>query len=296
MRQESSQLSKKTPAWLDRELFPFRSRFLNVDGCEVHYIDEGQGQPLLLLHGNPTWSFLYRTIVKELRGRFRCIALDYPGFGLSTPSTGYDFRPASHAKIVQGFVEKLGLNNLLLMVQDWGGPIGLTVATQEPYRVSGLIIGNTWAWPVDGDAHFERFSKLIGGPVGHFLIRNFNAFVNFLIPAGTTKSKLSKSEMNSYRMPFANRDLREPTYIFPREILGSKDFLADLERQLPKLRNLPVLILWGDKDFAFREKERRRFEALFPNNKLVVLKGAGHFIQEDAPLEIAAAIKNWREK
>jgi haloalkane dehalogenase len=279
--------------WLNERLFPFRSHFLELDGCRVHYIDEGEGLPLLLLHGNPTWSFLYRDIVKGLRGHFRCIALDYPGFGLSAASRNYGFTPSEHARIVERFLLTLDLSGVTLMVQDWGGPIGLGVASRHPERFRALVIGNTWAWPVNGELHFEFFSRLMGGPVGRFLIRNFNAFVNVLIPAGVRRHKLSKEVMAAYRGPFSERSSREPTHIFPREILCSRDYLAEVEEGLEQLRDLPVLILWGDRDPAFRDVERTRFEEIFSEHHTVVLRGAGHYIQEDAASEISAAIICW---
>jgi haloalkane dehalogenase len=245
------------PPWLDERLFPFRSRFLELDGWRVHYIDEGDGSPLLLLHGNPTWSFLYRDIVKGLRYRFRCVALDYPGFGLSTARAGYGFTPAEHANIVERFLLTLDLRDVTLMVQDWGGPIGLGAASKHGERFRALVIGNTWAWPVKGDRHFEWFCKLFGGPLGGFAIRNYNAFVNSFIPAGVKRRKLPKEVMVTYRGPFAKRASREPTHIFPREILRGHDYLAAAERGIEKLKDLPVLILWGDP--AFREVERGRF-------------------------------------
>ena len=134
------------PAWVPEDLYPFESRHAEVDGSRVHYVDEGGGPPLLLLHGNPTWSFLYREIVLGLRDRFRCIALDLPGFGLSTAAPGYGFTPAEHADVVERFVLTLDLNDAAMMVQDWGGPIGFAVATRHPDRFSGFVVGNTWAF------------------------------------------------------------------------------------------------------------------------------------------------------
>ncbi len=279
--------------WLPERLFPFTSRQIEVAGCRVHYIDEGTGPTLLLLHGNPTWSFLYRDIVRGLSGRFRCIALDYPGFGLSRARTGYDFTPAAHAGVVEQFILSLDLARLTMMVQDWGGPIGLGVAGRHPERFRALVIGNTWAWPVNGDPHFERFSRLVGGPIGGFLIRRCNAFVNVLIPAGVKRRTLPREVMACYREPFRLPARRTPMAVFPREILGSRDYLAEVEDGLTRLAGLPVLILWGDRDFAFRETERLRFEAAFPRHRTVILHGAGHYIQEDAPEEIVAAIGEW---
>jgi len=280
------------PAWFPTSLFPFESHFVEVDGCRVHHVDEGTGPTLLLLHGNPTWSFLYRDIIRGLRGQFRCVALDLPGFGLSTAPAGYGFTPAEHARVVERFVDVLRLDGFTPFVQDWGGPIGLSVAGRLATRVRALIIGNTFAWPVNGDPHFESFSKAMGGAAGGFFIRHFNAFVNLMIPMGVKRKKLPRAVMEAYRAPFRHAS-REPTHIFPREILASRDFLAQVERGLAALREKPALILWGDRDIAFRAIERARFEREFPRHRSIILKGAGHFIQEDAPEEIVEAVRAW---
>ncbi len=280
------------PAWIPQARYPFSSHFRDVKGCRVHYLDEGTGTPLLLLHGNPTWSFLYRDIVRGLSDRFRCIAPDYPGFGLSTAAAGYGFRPQDHAAVIEQLLVDLDLRDALLMVQDWGGPIGLWVAGRHPERFQGLVIGNTFAWPANGDPHFERFSRLMGGPVGGFFIRNFNAFVNVMIPAGT-KRPMPREVIQAYRGQFPTRGSRLPTHVFPREILASRDFLATTEAGLARIADRPALIVWGDRDIAFRDVERQRFETTFPNHQTVVLRGAGHYIQEDAPQEIVEAIRSW---
>jgi haloalkane dehalogenase len=281
------------PPWLPERLFPFRSRFLAVGGARLHHLDEGSGPVLLFLHGNPTWSFLYRDVIRALSADFRCVAPDYPGFGLSRPPPRYGFTPAEHAAVIERFVLSLDLRGVTLMVQDWGGPIGLGVAARHPERFRGLVIGNSWAWPVNGDPHFEWFSRLVGGPVGRVLILNFNAFVNLLLPAGVRRAKLPPEVMAAYRGPFAHRASRLATHVFPREITRSRAFLAEVEGGLARLRHLPVLIVWGDEDFAFKDSERRRFEDIFPHHHTRILKGAGHFIQEDGAQEIADAIRSW---
>lgn len=151
---------QERPTWLRVELYPFESRYPQVEGAWVHYVDERSGPTLLLLHGNPTWSFLYREIIKALRSEFRCVALDYPGFGLSVPPPGYGFTPTEHADIVEAFVQQLDLSAVTVMVQDWGGPIGFAVATRHPERFSRFVIGNTWAWP-KRDPGTQVFSRLL---------------------------------------------------------------------------------------------------------------------------------------
>ena len=161
------------PAWVNRALFPFDSHFAEIDGALVHYIDEGEGPVFLGLHGNPAWSFLYRHIVNGLKDRFRCIALDYPGFGLSTAPSGYRYTIAEHSRVVEGFVTQLGLERITMMVQDWGGPIGFSMAVRHPERFRAFVIGNTVGWPVRGDKTLERFSRLMGSnfPGGFLLER-----------------------------------------------------------------------------------------------------------------------------
>jgi haloalkane dehalogenase len=282
------------PAWVPRELYPFDSHYAGLAGSRVHYLDEGTGSPLLLLHGNPTWSFLYRDVVAGLRDRYRCIAPDYPGFGLSTPAAGYGFTPAEHAGIIEQLVLRLDLHDITMMVQDWGGPIGFAVATRHPERFAAFVIGNTWAWP-KADPGTQLFSRLLGGPIGRRLIAQRNLFVERVLPGGVRRHRLSPPVMDAYRGPFPTPASRRPTAVFPREILGSRPFLADVERRLPSLRDRRALIVWPTGDVAFRGRERRRWEQQFPDHRTVTLEGAGHYIQEDAADEIVAAIRDWQQ-
>jgi haloalkane dehalogenase len=280
------------PAWLPEELYPFESHYAEIDGSRVHYVDEGSGPPLLLLHGNPTWSFLYREVIKGLRDRFRCIAPDYPGFGLSRAAPGYGFTPAEHADVLERFVLQLDLSEVTMMVQDWGGPIGFAVATRYPARFAAFVIGNTWAWP-KADIPTRLFSGLLGGPIGRYLILRRNMFVERAIPGSMRLRELPEAAMEAYRGPFPTPESRRPVHVFPREILGSRPFLAYVERGLPVLADRPALLVWPTKDVAFREPERRRWERLFPDHRTTMLEGAGHYIQEDAPERIVAAIRSW---
>jgi haloalkane dehalogenase len=281
------------PSWVPEELYPFESRYADVAGSVVHHLDEGSGPPLLLLHGNPTWSFLYRDIIRGLRDRHRCVAVDYPGFGLSRPAPGYGFTPAEHAAVLEELVLRLDLRDVTMMVQDWGGPIGMAVATRHPDRFAAFVIGNTWAWP-KSDPGTQLFSRFLGGPIGRRLIAHRNLFVEQIIPGGVRRVTLPERVMDAYRGPFPTPGSRRPTAVLPREILDSRPLLADIERGLKLLRDRPALLVWPTKDVAFRERERRRWEQCFPDHQTVLLHGAGHYIQEDAADEIVAAIRAWR--
>jgi haloalkane dehalogenase len=283
------------PEWLPPDLFPFASRFADVEGARVHYVDEGAGPPLLLLHGNPTWSFLYRDVIAGLRDRFRCVAPDYPGFGLSTPPAGYGFTPAEHARVVERLVADLDLRGVTMMVQDWGGPIGFAVATRHPERFAAFVVGNTWAWP-KSDPGTQLFSRLMGGAVGRRLIASRNVFVERILPGGVKRGPLPDDVMAAYRGPFPTPASRRPLAVLPREILASRPFLAEVEQGLGALRDHPALIVWPTRDPAFGARERRRWEALFPDHETRLLEGAGHYMQEDAAGEIVAAIRAWADR
>ncbi|PND55904.1 alpha/beta hydrolase [Mycobacterium sp. ENV421] len=282
----------RRPGWVDDKLFPFVSRFVDIDGHTVHYVDEGSGPTLLFLHGNPTWSFVYRDVIKALRREFRCIAIDYPGFGLSTAAAGYRYLPSEHAEVVGAFVDALELTHVTLVVHDWGGPIGLSVIEKHPEAFDRLVVGNTWAWPTDAP-HVQIMSHVMGGPLGRLLIRQFNLFVNLMIPAGHRLAKPSRDEMAHYQKALDSPARRDASAIFPRELTASRAFLAEVEAGQPAIADIPTLIIWGDADIAFRESDLRRWERTFPNHRTVIADGAGHFVQSDAPEQFASAIRDW---
>lgn len=280
------------PTWVDNGLFPFDSRFLDIDGHAVHYVDEGSGPTLLFLHGNPTWSFVYRDVIARLRDEFRCIAVDYPGFGLSSAAPGYRYLPAEHAEEMVAFVDGLALDHVTLVAHDWGGPVGMATVQRRPEAFDRLVLANTSAWPLD-DVRVQVLSHVVGGPIGRLLIRQFNLFVNVMIPAGHRLTKPSSEQMSHYRKALDSSARREASAVFPREITASRTFLAEVEAGLADLAALPALIIWGDADIAFGDKELRRWEATFPDHQTVVIEGAGHFVQSDAPDQFASAIRDW---
>ena len=283
------------PAWVDDELFPFKSRFLDLDGHRVHYVDEGSGPTLLFLHGNPTWSFDYSAVITLLREDFRCVAVDYPGFGLSTAAPGYRYLPAEHAAVIGGFVDALGLSNITLVGHDWGGPIGLAVLQHRPEILDRLVLTNTWAWPVS-DPLIQVMSHVMGSPIGRLLIRQLNLFVNVMIPVGHRLTTPTSRQMDHYKKALDSPARREASAVFPREITSSRAFLADIEAGLEDIAAVPTLIIWGDGDFAFGDKDLRRWQETFTDHETVIGSGAGHFVPSDAPEQFAAAILRWHTR
>lgn len=275
----------------DPSLYPFESRWFASSVGPVHYIDEGSGRPLLLLHGNPDWSFLYRNIVKDLRDEFRCVAPDYPGFGLSVHPDGYGYTAAEHAAVIAELVEHLDLTDMIVMGQDWGGPIGMDIASRRPDRVHGLVMGNTWFWPAD-TRMMKGFSKALGSGPMQFLIKNRNFFVSPVMKR-SLQTKLSDKEFAHYLDVVPTPASREGIAVFPKEIVDAHDWLSALEQRVTEnLEEKPVVLIFGRKDPALAsEAVVKRWQAHFPDATFVDLPDAGHYIQEDAPETIASAIR-----
>ncbi len=270
--------------------YPFESCFVQVNGAPLHYVDEGNGPPLLMLHGNPTWSYLYRHLIKALRREFRCIAVDLPGFGMSGAPHGFGYTPKEHANMVAPFLDKLDIKDATLIAHDWGGPIGLAAMFQTEGRITRLCLGNTWAWRVNGDFHFEWFSKLMGGPVGRFGTNRFLMFINLVMPAGMKRRKLTGEEMRAYRAPFCDGKPRAPMHIFPKHITASGEWLDDLSQKVEAYKG-PAHFIWPDSDIAFRNNELQQWKSLLPHMTHTVLKSCGHFLWEDAPEACIEAVR-----
>jgi haloalkane dehalogenase len=274
----------------DPQLYPFQSRWFDSSRGRIHYIDEGDGPPILFCHGNPTWSFLYRDIIVALRGRFRCIAMDYLGFGLSERPSGFGYKIDEHARVAGEFVDHLGLEGYVTMGQDWGGPIGMAVAVERADRLRGVVLGNTWFWPTDV-LTTKIFSRVMSSPPMQYAILRRNFFVERLIPAGT-EHRPSAAVMEHYRAVQPNAEARKGVAEMPKQLMAAHPLLQRLAAEVPaKLGDKPALLIWGMKDFAFRPGPTiPRMRATFPDHVLVELPNAKHFIQEDAPDRIAAAI------
>lgn len=275
--------------------FPFESRLFAHRRSTVHYVDEGaRSAPVLfMVHGNPTWSFLYRKLIAGLRPAFRCIAVDLPGFGLSPAPEGFEYTPEAYRDTVVALLSHLDVRGGTLIAHDWGGPIGLSSALMLPGSLTGFVLGNTWAWPVNGNLHFEWFSRVMGGPVGRWGARHYNFFVNSFIPLSMRRGKLAADVMAAYRAPARWSGNPRGSHEFPKQILQSRAFLSTLERDLKALGGRQFLFLWPDRDIAFRARELARWRTLFPGAAVVPIVNCGHFPWEEAADEAISAIAAW---
>lgn len=271
------------------DLFPFESRWFGSGAGRIHYVDEGEGRPILMCHGNPTWSFLYRNVIGALRDRFRCVALDYPGFGLSDRPSGYGYTASEHAAVVGELVRELDLHDAIVMGHDWGGPIGLAAACADPARVSGIVLGGTWFWPPN--LRFRTFSRIMSSrPLQRAILRR-NLFVERFVPAGTTR-ELTHEEMEHYRRVQPTPEARVGVAELPRQIVAATPFLAELAEAVPReLGDRRALITFPMRDAAFRARDvLPRLRSSFSDVEVVELERAGHYFVEDAPGEVAAAV------
>jgi haloalkane dehalogenase len=271
--------------------YPFDDHWFEREGVAMHYVDEGEGTPVVMLHGNPTWSFLYRHVIKQLQGTCRRIAPDLPGFGFSDHPSGYGYTPQEHAGWVAAWIDQLQLEPFVLVVQDWGGPIGLAIAVDQPERVAGLLLLNTWCWPPDWS--LWMFSCVMGGPVGKYLHLERNFFARRMVPWGIAhKDRLTADLLGAYSGPFPTPQKRIGTYVFPRAIRKSAAWLRSIEERLPSLRDKPIEMVWAMKDPAFgKPAYLRRWQTYFPHASVDRVADAAHYLQEDCPERIAAAVK-----
>ncbi|MEI6293132.1 MAG: alpha/beta fold hydrolase [Methanomicrobiales archaeon] len=282
-----------TPEWLDRQEYPFEPHFFKTPAGTMHYVDEGTGDPIVFVHGNPAWSFEFRRLIRELSRTNRCIAPDLIGFGLSDKPAGWSYLPEEQAKNLDCFLESLSLEHITMVVGDWGGPIGLSYAINHPEKVKNLVITNTWLWSVRSDWYFQAFSKFMGGPLGRWLIRNRNFFAGTLMRSMFgDKSRLTPEIHEHYLIPLSKPEERKGCWVFPGQIIGSSDWLGSLWDKREALQGKRHLIAWGMKDIAFRKKEMKTWMNAFPMATVVRFEDAGHFVAEEKPDELTREIQD----
>jgi haloalkane dehalogenase len=280
------------PAWVDTRAYPFRPRYFALPAGRMHYVDEGTGAPIVFVHGNPSWSFEFRSLIRAFSATHRCIAMDHLGFGLSDKPADFSYLPAAQAENLERFLESLDLKDATLMVYDWGGPLGLSYALKHPDRIRNLVISNTWMWSVNRVLRFILFSSFVGGPIGRYRIRRSNYFVRSVMPSAFgDPRKLTPEAHAQYLQAMPTPADRKGCATFPRQILGSSKWLAGLWEQRPRLADKRVLLLWGMKDVGFGKKELGRWVGLFPRATVVRFAAAGHYLSEEIPGELVGPIR-----
>ncbi len=263
--------------------YPFGQHKASLGDYELSYVDEGQGAAVVMLHGNPTWSFYYRNVIKSLRGNFRCLALDNMGCGLSDKPQDYLYSLKQHIENAVKWIEKLKLQSFDLIIHDWGGAIGMGVAMALPEKVRKIVILNTAAFYV------PRIPKRIAlcriPLLGDLIVRGFNGFAGPAVSMAV-KKPLTKEEKEGYLLPYDNWKNRIATLRFVQDIPANPNnethkVLAEIEAFLPQLINKPILLGWGMKDFCFNDLFLEKWKNIFPNAKVLSYQNSGHYILDD---------------
>ena len=268
-------------------LYPFVSRYLDLDGLRYHYLDEGQGEPIVMLHGNPTWSFYYRHLIAALRTRYRVIAPDHIGMGLSDKPQHYPYRLAQHIANFQRLMEHLELRRMTLMMHDWGGYIGMGYATTHPNHVSRFVVFNTGAfWLPDLLPFRLRICRI--PLLSEVLIRRFNLFVRIALRVAVAHPERVTPEVRAgYLAPYDSYAHRIATVRFVEDIPFSKrhptySVMQSIERALPQLARHPLLIVWGRRDPIFTARFLDAWKQHFPLAVVKEVDDGGHYVVEDA--------------
>lgn len=286
-----------------RGTFPFTPRYREVNGFRMHYVDEGRGEPIVLMHGDPTWGYLYRYFIPPFSSNMRCIVPDCIGMGKSeSPADVGPLRLRDHVSNLESLLLSLDLRELTLMLHDWGGPVGLGYAIRHPDRIKRLILMNTWAfarWP--GDT-LPRLLTLIRSKRGEKFVLEKNGYLETVISdiAQTSRGN-PESLKEAYHAPFPTPDSRRPLLWWTRDISvdeGDSSFeeFHRIENSLTSFREVPILLLWGMKDQVVPPSVLLRWQNIYPGAETHMLADAGHFLQEDAPYELIELVSRFIDK
>ena len=276
----------------ERFQYPFKENYHEVDGIRLHYVDEGSGPPILMVHGQPTWSYLYRKMIPPLvAAGYRCVAPDLMGFGLSdkpTDESAYTLR--RHVELITGLIERLELHGITTVGQNWGGPISLRYAIDHRDNVRALVILNTLVRTISMPLIFNLIFR--SGGFSSFLMRRLDLFRKMAFRGGFMfKRPVDTQAMEQYKLPHPNATARAGIAAFPKMIPLSPnhpnaEYISEIDRTLAKW-DIPVLVMFADKDIAFKVEEGQRIADMVPNGRFQVVRDAGHYLQEDAGEEIA---------
>lgn len=272
-----------------REIYPFKSHCIELQGHHYHYVDEGSGEhAIVMVHGNPTWSFMFRDLIKEFSTRFRVIAVDHLGCGMSDKTQKHSYRLEDHVDNLELLLLHLKLESITLMVHDWGGAIGMGFAIRHTRRVKRFVIMNSAAFT------FKFMPWRIGlcriPQISDYLIRRLNIFVN-AAQFMTTVKPMAPLVKLGYRLPYGNYEDRIAILRFVQDIptgpeSPSFESLLEIEHGLWNFRGMPIAIVWGMRDWCFNSRFLNEWRERFPAASVLELPDAGHFLIEDAGTEI----------
>lgn len=280
--------------------FPYKSNYIEVHGSKIHYVDEGAGEPILFLHGNPTSSYLWRNIIPHVTSAARCIAPDLIGMGKSD-KLDLEYRFFDHVKYVEGFIEKMGLRNITLVIHDWGSALGFHYAMRHEDNLKGIVFMEAILTPLTWEsfpADFKEVFQAFRAPgVGWDMIVNKNLFIEQVLP-GAIVRKLSEEEMNHYREPFKEPGSRKPLWRWPNEIPieGEPPDVTEAVKtynQRLQRSEVPKLLFYATPGALVTASMVEWCRQNLKNLTAVEIGAGLHFVQEDNPHLIGSELANW---
>lgn len=278
--------------------YPFQPRFVEIDGHRLAYLDEGEGPVLVMLHGNPSWSYLYRNLVQQLRGRFRCIVPDHLGCGFSDKPQQASYTLAMHIDNLEKLLEHLQVERVVLILHDWGGAIGMGWAARHGQQVAGIVACNTAAF---ASSRMPLRIAMCRWPLfGPLALRGANAFARAATSMAVTK-KMRPEVARSFLAPYDSWANRIAQLRFVQDIPmdashPSWHTLTGIEAALPQFTNKPMLLCWGGADFCFDRHFYDQWRERFPQAEAYFFPHAGHYLFEDALPEITPRISTFLER
>lgn len=289
-RPQPRRIDLARPDWLPEPQWPFELRQCDVNGNRIHYVDVGQGPALLFVHAG-MWSFVWRDVIVELAQDFRCIALDFPGSGLSQAAPGYRVGLRSHAEVLAGFVSELGLTEVTLVLHDLGGVIGLDYAARHPDGVRGLVLAQTFGW-WPRQKLLRAMLRFMGGRA----VTAVNVRTNVVPRLTATKfgvgRHLDGPGRHAFLGPTRDRVRRRPFHSLMHDTSRSKDLLDAIETALGgALGDRPVLTIFGERNDPMHFQ--RDWKRLFPEARQIVVPKGNHFPMNDSPDLFATAMRRW---
>jgi haloalkane dehalogenase len=283
------------PAWITDAIFPFRSRFIAIGDARLHYIDEGTGPTLLFLHGSPMWSFMFRHSIAALRDRFRCVAVDMPGLGLSTAPIVEGKAFESNAGYYRDFVRRLDLRDIVVIAHATAGPSALRIALDERERIAGLVITNSFAWPMNSFPSMWRFVRIVSSPPFRMMVVGANLLARLTTRIGKSAGSFTDEERAAIMGPYYTMNARWHLANLLYGLKAEVPFFARVEADVGALKHVPTLLLSGAKDHGYQAGFVTRWQQLLPESSVVVLENSAHFAPEDEPEAYTAALANWLE-
>lgn len=282
--------------------FPFAPHYYTVNGFDMHFVDEGSGEPVVMVHGDPTWAYLYRDFIPPLTRHYRCIVPDLMGMGKSgVPQERSLYRLEQHIANLEALLLHLDVHAITLVLHDWGGPVGLGFATRHPERIKRLVLMNTWAFAPWPGGSFPRLLELIRSERGEAFVLKRNGYLE---PAllGTTHypEHLTRTVMDAYRAPFPTPESRLAMLCWSRDIPVQETDVSyaemkRIEQGLTQFSRTPILLVWGMKDPVLSVPVLRLWQRVYPQATTHELEDASHFLQEDAPERIVKWIEEFVE-